>query len=129
MAHAKDKGAKNVKKKAAKGIKEKRAEKKLKHDGRRQIGRRRDHRRTELGPLDPDRVHDVQQHLRLLSVDGSAGHHIHVDLSTRRPEPEPNRTNVRPASALLILDRILESENVRARGEVGAQPRNRSRRR
>ena len=31
MAHAKDKGAKNVKKKAAKGIKEKRAEKKLKH--------------------------------------------------------------------------------------------------
>jgi hypothetical protein len=38
MAHAKDKGAKNVKKKAAKGIKEKRAEKKLKHDGRRQSG-------------------------------------------------------------------------------------------
>jgi hypothetical protein len=38
MAHAKDKGAKNVKKKAAKGIKEKRAEKKLKHDGRRQTG-------------------------------------------------------------------------------------------
>ena len=36
MAHAKDKGAKNVKKKAAKGIKEKRAEKKMKHDGRRQ---------------------------------------------------------------------------------------------
>ena len=31
MAHAKDKGAKNVKKKAAKGIKEKRAEKRLKH--------------------------------------------------------------------------------------------------
>jgi hypothetical protein len=38
MAHAKDKGAKNVKKKAAKGIKEKRAEKKLKHDARRQTG-------------------------------------------------------------------------------------------
>jgi hypothetical protein len=38
MPHAKDKGAKNVKKKAAKGIKEKRAEKKLKHDGRRQTG-------------------------------------------------------------------------------------------
>ncbi len=38
MAHAKDKGAKNVKKKAAKGIKEKRAEKKMKHDGRRQTG-------------------------------------------------------------------------------------------
>lgn len=38
MAHAKDKGAKNVKKKAAKGIKEKRAEKRLKHDGRRQSG-------------------------------------------------------------------------------------------
>ena len=38
MAHAKDKGAKNVKKKAAKGIKEKRAEKRLKHDGRRQTG-------------------------------------------------------------------------------------------
>ena len=35
MPHAKDKGAKNVKKKAAKGIKEKRAEKKLKHDVRR----------------------------------------------------------------------------------------------
>ena len=35
---AKDKGAKNVKKKAAKGIKEKRAEKRLKHDGRRQSG-------------------------------------------------------------------------------------------
>ncbi len=31
MAHAKDKGAKNVKKKAAKGIKEKRADKKAKH--------------------------------------------------------------------------------------------------
>jgi hypothetical protein len=38
MAHAKDKGAKNVKKKAAKGIKEKRAEKKLKHDVRRTTG-------------------------------------------------------------------------------------------
>jgi hypothetical protein len=38
MPHAKDKGAKNVKKKATKGIKEKRAEKKLKHDGRRQTG-------------------------------------------------------------------------------------------
>ncbi|HET6790365.1 MAG TPA: hypothetical protein VFI35_02110 [Actinomycetota bacterium] len=38
MPHAKDKGAKNVKKKAAKGIKEKRAEKRLKHDGRRQSG-------------------------------------------------------------------------------------------
>jgi hypothetical protein len=39
MAHAKDKGAsKNVKKKASKGIKEKRAEKKLKHDARRQAG-------------------------------------------------------------------------------------------
>jgi hypothetical protein len=39
MAHAKDKGAsKNVKKKASKGIKEKRAEKKLKHDARRQTG-------------------------------------------------------------------------------------------
>jgi hypothetical protein len=39
MAHAKDKGAsKNVKKKAAKGIKEKRAEKRLKHDTRRQTG-------------------------------------------------------------------------------------------
>jgi hypothetical protein len=40
MAHAKDKGAKDkhVKKKAAKGIKEKRAEKRLKHDVRRQTG-------------------------------------------------------------------------------------------
>jgi hypothetical protein len=38
MAHAKDKGAKNVKKKASKGIKEKRAEKRLKHDARRQTG-------------------------------------------------------------------------------------------
>jgi hypothetical protein len=38
MPHAKDKGAKNVKKKAAKGIKEKRAEKKLKHDVRRTTG-------------------------------------------------------------------------------------------
>ena len=38
MAHAKDKGAKNVKKKAAKGIKEKRADKKMKHDGRKSTG-------------------------------------------------------------------------------------------
>lgn len=40
MAHAKDKGAKDkhVKKKASKGIKEKRAEKRLKHDTRRQTG-------------------------------------------------------------------------------------------
>ncbi len=39
MAHAKDKGgSKNTKKKAAKGIKEKRAEKRLKHDVRRQTG-------------------------------------------------------------------------------------------
>ena len=38
MPHAKDKGAKNVKKKAAKGIKEKRAEKKLKHDVRKTTG-------------------------------------------------------------------------------------------
>ncbi|MDQ4107872.1 MAG: hypothetical protein M3138_03575 [Actinomycetota bacterium] len=38
MAHAKDKGAKNVKKKASKGIKEKRAEKKLKHDVRKTTG-------------------------------------------------------------------------------------------
>jgi hypothetical protein len=38
MPHAKDKGAKNVKKKAAKGIKEKRAEKRLKHDVRRTTG-------------------------------------------------------------------------------------------
>jgi hypothetical protein len=40
MAHAKDKGAKDkhLKKKAAKSIKEKRAEKRLKHDSRRQSG-------------------------------------------------------------------------------------------
>jgi hypothetical protein len=38
MPHAKDKGAKNVKKKAAKGIKEKRAEKRMKHDGRKSTG-------------------------------------------------------------------------------------------
>jgi hypothetical protein len=38
MPHAKDKGAKNVKKKATKGIKEKRAEKKLKHDVRKTTG-------------------------------------------------------------------------------------------
>ena len=40
MAHAKDKGAKDkhLKKKASKSIKEKRAEKRLKHDSRRQTG-------------------------------------------------------------------------------------------
>ena len=38
MPHAKDTGAKTVKKKAAKGLKEKRAETKLKHDVRKTTG-------------------------------------------------------------------------------------------